>query len=52
MNADQTLSRREPASAEAAGGKVVMPETEIGEPGFIALVEHTQGTMLDLHALR
>ncbi len=35
---------------EAAGGKVVMPKTDIGAPGFIALVLDTEGNKVGLHA--
>lgn len=40
------------ARAEAAGGKVVMPRTDIGEPGFIALVVDTEGNRVGLHQAR
>ena len=35
-----------------AGGSVVMPKTDIGEPGFIALVRDTEGNVVGLHAPR
>lgn len=35
-----------------AGGTVLMPKTEIGDPGFIALVRDTEGNTLGLHAPR
>lgn len=34
---------------EAAGGKVVMPKTDIGEPGFIAMMLDTEGNRVGLH---
>jgi predicted enzyme related to lactoylglutathione lyase len=40
------------ARAEQAGGSVVMPRTDIGEPGFIALVKDTEGNVVGLHAPR
>jgi uncharacterized protein len=36
---------------EAAGGKVVMPKTSIGENGFMALFMDTEGNRLALHSL-
>lgn len=44
---DAVLSR-----VERAGGKVVMPRTDIGEPGFIALVVDTEGNRVGLHEPR
>jgi predicted enzyme related to lactoylglutathione lyase len=38
--------------AEQAGGSVVLPKTDIGEPGFIALVRDTEGNVVGLHAPR
>jgi predicted enzyme related to lactoylglutathione lyase len=35
-----------------AGGAVVMPKTDIGDPGFIALVRDTEGNVVGLHAPR
>lgn len=35
-----------------AGGKVVMPRTDIGEPGFIAMVVDTEGNRVGLHQAR
>ena len=35
-----------------AGGVVVMPKTDIGPPGFIALVKDTEGNVVGLHAER
>jgi predicted enzyme related to lactoylglutathione lyase len=35
-----------------AGGEVVLPRTDIGEPGFIALVKDTEGNVIGLHAPR
>jgi predicted enzyme related to lactoylglutathione lyase len=40
------------ARTEKAGGSVVMPKTDIGEPGFIALVRDTEGNVVGLHAPR
>ena len=36
----------------AAGGKVVLPKTDIGEPGFIAVLEDTEGNVVGLHSPR
>ncbi len=40
------------ARAERAGGKVVLPRTDIGDPGFIALIVDTEGNRVGLHAER
>ena len=37
---------------EAAGGKVLLPKTSIGDPGDIALVLDTEGNQIGLHATR
>ena len=37
---------------EQAGGSVVLPKTDIGEPGFIALVRDTEGNVVGLHTPR
>jgi len=40
------------ARIEKAGGNVVMPKTDIGPPGFIALVRDTEGNVVGLHTPR
>lgn len=40
------------ARIERAGGSVVLPKTDIGDPGFIALVRDTEGNVVGLHAPR
>ena len=35
-----------------AGGKVVMPKTDIGAPGFIALIRDSEGNLVGLHSER
>jgi predicted enzyme related to lactoylglutathione lyase len=42
---DQILARVEPS-----GGKVILPKTDIGEPGFIALILDSEGNRVGLHA--
>jgi uncharacterized protein len=37
---------------EAAGGKIVRSKQDIGEFGFIALVEDTEGNMIGLHSMK
>ena len=37
---------------EAAGGKIIRPKQDIGEYGFIALVEDTEGNMIGLHSMK
>lgn len=40
------------ARVEKAGGAVLMPRTDIGDPGFIAWVRDTEGNTVALHAQR
>jgi predicted enzyme related to lactoylglutathione lyase len=40
------------ARIEKAGGKVVLPRTDIGEPGHIVLLLDTEGNQVGLHAER
>jgi len=35
---------------EAAGGKIIRPKLNIGEFGFIALIEDTEGNLIGLHS--
>jgi predicted enzyme related to lactoylglutathione lyase len=35
-----------------AGGSVMMPKTDIGEPGFIAILRDTEGNLVGLHSER
>ena len=44
---DSVVSR-----VEKAGGNVVMPKTDIGPPGFIAVVVDTEGNSVGLHSER
>lgn len=44
---EQALSR-----VESSGGKVTMPKTDIGEAGFISIIQDTEGNRIGLHALR
>ncbi|MCP3138024.1 VOC family protein [Pyxidicoccus xibeiensis] len=34
---------------EAAGGKVLLPRTSIGPPGYIAIIQDTEGNHVGLH---
>jgi predicted enzyme related to lactoylglutathione lyase len=36
----------------SAGGAVITPKTDIGEPGFIAVVRDTEGNVVGLHSER
>jgi predicted enzyme related to lactoylglutathione lyase len=36
--------------AREAGGTIIMPKTDIGDPGFIALIKDTEGNCVGLHA--
>jgi predicted enzyme related to lactoylglutathione lyase len=40
------------ARVERAGGTVVQPKTDIGPPGFIALVRDPEGNLVGLHSER
>jgi predicted enzyme related to lactoylglutathione lyase len=44
---DECLTR-----VKKAGGTLVMPKTDIGPPGHIALVVDTEGNVVGLHARR
>ena len=44
---DAELSR-----VEAAGGKIIRPKLNIGDFGFIAFIEDTEGNMIGLHSRR
>lgn len=51
LNAGQDLAGAL-ARAAAAGGRVTMPVTDIGDPGHIALVADTEGNVIGLHQPR
>ncbi len=51
LDADRKLDESI-ARVEAAGGKVLMPKTDIGAPGFTALVRDTEGNVVGLHTER
>jgi predicted enzyme related to lactoylglutathione lyase len=38
--------------ASRAGGRVVLPKTDIGDPGFIAIIADTEGNHVALHMER
>jgi predicted enzyme related to lactoylglutathione lyase len=42
----------EAAKAASAGGKIVKPKFAIGQYGYIAFVNDTEGNMIGLHSLR
>ncbi|MBD2465191.1 VOC family protein [Oscillatoria sp. FACHB-1407] len=46
-NLELALTRVEPN-----GGKVLMGKTDIGDPGFIALIQDTEGNGMGFHAFR
>lgn len=37
---------------EAAGGKIIRPKQEVGDLGFIALIEDTEGNMIGLRSIQ
>lgn len=51
LNAGQDLAGAV-ERAVAAGGRVAMPVTDIGDPGHIALVADTEGNVVGLHQPR
>ena len=40
------------ARVAKAGGQIALPKTDIGDPGFIAIVVDTEGNSVGLHAER
>jgi predicted enzyme related to lactoylglutathione lyase len=44
---DQVIGR-----VAAAGGAVVLPKTDIGAPGFISIIQDTEGNRIGLHGER
>ena len=40
------------ARVPMAGGRVIMSKTDIGPPGFIAIIEDTEGNVVGLHIPR
>ncbi len=49
-----TLENLEAALArvESSGGKLLMPKTDIGEPGFISVMQDSEGNSIGLHAMK
>jgi len=46
-NVEEALEKVEPA-----GGKILLPKTDIGEHGFIAHIEDTEGNRVALHSMK
>lgn len=44
---EQALGR-----VESSGGKLLMPKTDIGDPGFIGIIQDSEGNGIGLHAPR
>jgi len=44
-NLEQALAR-----VESSGGKLLMPMTDIGDPGFIGAIQDSEGNSIGLHA--
>jgi predicted enzyme related to lactoylglutathione lyase len=40
------------ARVAGAGGKVLLPRTDIGPPGFIAIIQDSEGNSVGLHSER
>jgi len=36
---------------ESSGGRLLMPKTDIGEPGFIGIIQDSEGNRIGFHAL-
>ena len=51
LNASGKL-RAAVARVELAGGKVLLPVTPIGDPGYIAIILDTEGNRIGLHSER
>jgi predicted enzyme related to lactoylglutathione lyase len=50
FNTEEILT--EQGRVEAAGGKIMKPKTAIGEYGFIAIIEDTEGNFIGLHSMK
>ncbi|WP_431217474.1 hypothetical protein ACQ86N_18555 [Puia sp. P3] len=37
---------------DAAGGKILRPKTHLGEFGYIALIEDSEGNLIGLHSTK
>jgi predicted enzyme related to lactoylglutathione lyase len=46
-NVDKELKR-----VETAGGKIIRPKQQVGDLGYIALIEDTEGNMIGLRSMR
>lgn len=46
-NLEQALAR-----VESSGGKLLMPKTDIGDPGFVGIIQDSEGNGIGLHALK
>jgi uncharacterized protein len=46
-NLEQALGR-----VESSGGKLLMPKTDIGDPGFIGIIQDSEGNGIGFHAPR
>ncbi len=42
----------EEGRVEAAGGKILKPKQDIGEYGFISLINDTEGNIIGLHSMK
>ena len=40
------------AKVEEAGGRIINPKTNIGEPGWIAVIMDTEGNSIGLHSMK
>jgi hypothetical protein len=40
------------SKVEAAGGKIIMPKTSIGNNGFMAHIADTEGNKIALHSMK
>jgi uncharacterized protein len=42
----------EQARVEAAGGKIVQPKMNIGEFGFVSIIQDSEGNSIGLHSMK
>ncbi|TXB66899.1 VOC family protein [Vicingus serpentipes] len=51
LNANPTMDNVL-AKVEAAGGKILQPKFSIGENGFVAYIQDTEGSVVGIHSMR
>ncbi|MCJ7798818.1 MAG: hypothetical protein MUP33_03510 [Polaromonas sp.] len=51
MNFSCADCAEEAGRVHAVGGKVLQPKTSIGQYGFVAMVQDTEGNLIGLHSM-